>query len=266
MYEKQQKKWYGTGWDNSWKSQATQRSERRKFAEVIIDKLESIASNQCAVMERISNLEHEVQHAIRRSDVSVQHSIPSEPIVTHGTTWYVEIPRFEYVERVIEVPRVKFMETVLQQTFDVPGSPELVAHEGESIGADKDSGDDNMQECAPYGEATENVKETQGAIDALITSIQTEVGLLRDDNNEAQYIELVLNTFQQHILDCKSTFPNPNKTKLSRSECEQRFECMHRYSLWRKVCDKFHNGTGDPLSKTDAFLELMYKLHKLWQR
>lgn len=62
-----------------------------------------------------------------------------------------------------------------------------------------------------------------------------------------------------------SRCPRLPRTHLSRDGFGQKYGDMHKGGLWRKVCDDFHSGTGDPLDKSDTFLRIFSAMYSQTQ-
>ena len=62
----------------------------------------------------------------------------------------------------------------------------------------------------------------------------------------------ILDTYGKILSSC----PRLPRTRLSRDGFGEKYGDMHKGSQWRKVCDAFHSGTGDPLDKSDTFLRI----------
>jgi len=80
-------------------------------------------------------------------------------------------------------------------------------------------------------------------------------------NNGEEFVELVLDKFG----DLLEAAPLEPQTKISRDSFAELYDNMHREAHWNQVVKRYHNGTGDPESKSDVFIELMNVIHCLWK-
>jgi len=49
-------------------------------------------------------------------------------------------------------------------------------------------------------------------------------------------------------------------TCITDKEFRKKYGAMHKTSLWRSITRKYHASTGDPMSKSDAFLQVMHRV------
>ena len=80
---------------------------------------------------------------------------------------------------------------------------------------------------------------------------------LQAEHKHDELAELVFNKFGNVLESCPQ-FP---KTKLKRDEIREMYSNHDRHFLWSRACCKWHNGTGDPESKSDVFLKAMFIIH-----
>ena len=90
----------------------------------------------------------------------------------------------------------------------------------------------------------------------IIASIGEEIAELRTQNRHDEFEKLMLNRSASFFEAC----PRRPTVKLSRNEFEEQFGNTHRSNLWSKVCQRYHGGTSDPLSKNIAFLYVMHAI------
>ena len=84
---------------------------------------------------------------------------------------------------------------------------------------------------------------------------------LHGDDWQRRLDELIMANFHQEFLDC----PQMPKTQLDRTSIRAAYDSHDRHYLWRMVCNKYHEGTGDPVSKSDAFLDVMKLVCNRWK-
>lgn len=221
-----------------------------------------------------------------------------------AATWYIEMPNIQYVEKVIEIPKVKVIEKTTASQEDIKPIPtQMINHgvverlfmnsdgisseiqssehqdmESSSSHVDmnamsKDRSHEEAPDCEaksgkhlhdilePISSAPADEPDDFQTLDELIEKVRDEVRRLREKKCYNEYEDLMMKTFQQHFAKCKRS----PRTALTRQEVDRRYGDMHRSGLWQKVCNEHYDGTGDPVNKSDEFLEMMHKIHGLWK-
>ena len=86
---------------------------------------------------------------------------------------------------------------------------------------------------------------------------------LQFQKKNAEYNQYVLQEFDEifQAVPC----PYLSRTTLTRKEYEKKYGNMHRTPLWNQVVKRYHNCTGDPLSKSDDFLRVMDIFMRFWE-
>jgi len=105
-------------------------------------------------------------------------------------------------------------------------------------------------ECGPVEKCNQIVASVPASLEALWAA-----------KDEDKYEKLFFDAFEDVLNEC----PRQPRTTLKRQEFEHKYGNMHRSILWSRVVKQFHNATGDPLSKTDFFLDTMAVIDKMWR-
>lgn len=169
-----------------WNGKSSARNTRRKFAEAILEKLEEISQSQCNVMRRLGDIETKSWHCEWDQADRVEMYKAEEPTAVQGTTWYFELPKFQYVEKIVEVPKVVIVEKIVEQNIEV-------------VRKHCDTKDNEDQ--APKSEAAENTCAAEasttverrdcGADDDLCTAIDETSAKIQAELCKAQAIRTV---------------------------------------------------------------------------
>eukprot|EP00746_Dinoflagellata_sp_MGD_P015423 gnl/MRDRNA2_/MRDRNA2_134280_c0_seq1.p1 gnl/MRDRNA2_/MRDRNA2_134280_c0~~gnl/MRDRNA2_/MRDRNA2_134280_c0_seq1.p1 ORF type:complete len:347 (-),score=71.32 gnl/MRDRNA2_/MRDRNA2_134280_c0_seq1:391-1377(-) len=112
--------------DQSWKSRSgwteksRQRRERRCFVQAVLDSLMRLEEKQSQVLQRLDKVEVAyAKHGVGTDERWEQPWQSAETVeylnlnwFTHipGTTHYIEVPKFEYIEKVVEIPTLVYRE------------------------------------------------------------------------------------------------------------------------------------------------------------
>ena len=83
-----------------------------------MEKLEEIASIQWNVQNRLAEIESKSWNSEWGYDATFLDCVTQEPVAMPGTTWYYDIPRIEFIEKVVEVPKVVFVDKVVEKVAD----------------------------------------------------------------------------------------------------------------------------------------------------
>ena len=108
--------------------------------------------------------------------------------------------------------------------------------------------------------ADDNANDLLMKCKELATSIRSSLKHLQLQKEYKAYDELVLATFGDILESC----PRSPKTALSRDEISRKYNKLHHSRVWLVIVKKFHEGTGDPVSKSDMFLEVAHIIVDLW--
>ena len=101
-----------------WKSSSAARKERRQFAEVItqkLDKLESVEKLVNELQTTITSMADVINSVFGMLTSQMQGQAMSYCYAL-GTTYYVEVPKIQYVDKIIEVPQFRLAKQVDNQT------------------------------------------------------------------------------------------------------------------------------------------------------
>ena len=93
----------------------------------------------------------------------------------------------------------------------------------------------------------------------IADEIRTEGQMKLVDQKFGEYVDFVCARFREIIATC----PREPLTKLTRTDFEEKYMDMHRHSVWKRICQEHFEGTGDPLSKSDALLDLAFVIHSI---
>ena len=102
------------------------------------------------------------------------------------------------------------------------------------------------------------VQKLKERYDAEPATFPFEAPVRRETYEE--YENLVKNHFGQKFIESCSN----SKTELTRSQFEEKYEPLHRSRIWKALCKEYCGQTGDPLAKSDRFLELAHLAYFLW--
>jgi len=91
----------------------------------------------------------------------------------------------------------------------------------------------------------------------IAQQVCSEVRQMQEKGEQHELEKLIIDKFGSILSSC----PTSPRTKLDREEIRRRYDRHDRHWVWSLVCRTFHNSTGDPESKSDAFIEIM---HILW--
>ena len=92
----------------------------------------------------------------------------------------------------------------------------------------------------------------------MLESLEPKLRSAKRVKTRGEYIrilDLELDYIFQHLPKRTKT-----RTQMSRKEFDEKYGNMHRTDLWKLVVANYHENTGDPMSKSDAFLEVMHTI------
>ena len=150
-----------------------------------------------------------------------------------------------------------------------------ISNSVESLAHDMDTLQPNYL-CFDISSNASDLDSVHDDVTAIIEKLQDQVQVLRSQRNSERnspisvlakpggahdaFFTLITESLG-HRLAASTT---EAKTSLSRTLFTEKFNDMHKTGLWNRLCDKYCGGTRDPIEKSNAFLNLTFRIHLLW--
>lgn len=96
----------------------------------------------------------------------------------------------------------------------------------------------------------------------IAKAVRQEAAQIQQEQKFDEYSDFIEEQFGCLI----ASIPKRPHTKLSREAFEKKYGDIHRHFVWKSMCRKHFNETGDPLAKPDLILDIAAVIHSLWQQ